>query len=122
MIRVPHPLVHRLADSTQGFRGAIPDVEKRMENTQDARHVFQQGLPGPLRGLPPVGIDGFRGIIRGDRLGFLGKDTLGFCQVGWSSRFGHRCPEKTLLSGCGGDINPRAFQPTMLFVSHSVCG
>ena len=74
MIRVPHPLVHRLADSTQGLRGSLPDCETCREKTPDARHVFHQGFPGPLRGLPPVGMHGFRGLIRGDRLGFLGTD------------------------------------------------
>jgi hypothetical protein len=122
MRRVPHPLVPHLADRPHGLRGAIPDCAKRLEQTQDARHVGHQGLPGPWRGLPPVGMHGCRGIIRGDRLGVLGQDTRGCCHVGLSSRWGNRCPEQTRLSGCGGAITPRACQPTMLFVSHQVCG
>ncbi len=122
MIRVPHPLVHRLTDLTEGFRGAIADFEKRMEKTQDERHVFKQGFPGPLRGLPTVSIHALRGIIRIDRLGFLGKDAIGLFQVGLPSRFGNRCPENTLLPRRGGDINPLAVQPTMLFVSHQIGG
>ncbi len=93
-----------------------------MENTQDARHVGKQRFPGPLRGLPPVGMHGIRGISRLDYLGCLGTDTIGCCPIGLSSRLGTRCPANTLLASCGGAIPPLALQPTMLFVSHQVCG
>jgi hypothetical protein len=85
-----------------------------MEKIQEERHVFQPGWPGPLKGLPPIIMDGFRGIIRSESLGFLGKEPLGVLSVGWASRFGNRCPQPTLLPDCRGDLNPLAVQPALL--------
>ncbi len=122
MIRLPYPLFHALADLTEGFRGAIADVEKRMEKTQDERHGWKQGLPRPLCRLPTIGIDGVRGIMRVERLGLLSKDALGCFQISLSSRWGNRCPQNTVLTRRRGDIDALAFQPTMLFIGDQIRG
>src|SRR4030095_4713670 len=90
--------------SAHAWRWTCGEKPKRQGATKPSTPYMRHVLPEatrypcyslPLRGLPPVGIHGFRGIIRVDRLGFLGKDTIGFCQVGLSHRFGNRLPEHT---------------------------
>ena len=77
-INVPDALLHLLAKFTKGFLGPISDFDQDMEKAQDHRDLIEQGLPSILRGWPAIGIDSIRGIIGIDRLGFAGKDTIGF--------------------------------------------
>ena len=78
VIRLPHPLLDLSKCVAQRFRGPIPDVEKRMEKTEDHRDLGQQGLPSALRGLPAIGIDGLRRIRGIHSLRFAGKNTIRF--------------------------------------------
>ena len=80
--RLPPPLVDLSTHVAPRLRGPIPAVEQRMENTADPCALGAQGLPRAWRGLPAIGLDGFRGIIGIHSLGFARKDTIGFLSVG----------------------------------------
>jgi hypothetical protein len=67
-----------LAQVPKGFLGSIPDVDKGMEKTQHHRDRVAPSFPCMLRGWPAIGSDGIRGLIGIDRLGFAGKDPIGF--------------------------------------------
>jgi hypothetical protein len=120
VIRFPDAPLYLLATFTKGFLGPIPNFEKGMEKTQDHRDLIAQRLPSIVSGWPAIGMNGFRGIIGIDSLGFAGQDARGFLYVILRGRLSNRCPQEAVFRRCGGDGNAFPLQPTVMFIGDEV--
>src|SRR5262245_37722005 len=73
------PPVHsvvRLPDLPRDLRklvlqvlGPVPDLEPAVQEAEEDDHPAKQRLPGRLRALPAVGVDGLGGVVGGCVLG-----------------------------------------------------